>query len=102
MTRNPLRITEKAFMAQVRKAALLTGWRYYHTFNSWHSVPGFPDCVLVNVKKCRLMFVEVKSETGKVTAEQEDWLRDLSSVDGVECYVLRPKDFDWFWEELKK
>lgn len=30
-------ITEKVFTEQVRKAALLTGWMYYHQFISIHS-----------------------------------------------------------------
>lgn len=95
-----LKITEKAFMAQVRKAALLTGWRYYHTWNSFHSAAGFPDCVLVHAKKRRLMFVEVKTDTGKLTPDQQAWLDDLQAAN-VSAFVLRPKDFDWFWEYLK-
>jgi hypothetical protein len=94
------RITEKHLQELVRKAAILTGWRLYHTFNSMHSVKGFPDCCLVKGNK--LWFVELKNETGKVTPEQQDWLEALARVPGVEVQLLRPSGFDKFYEELKK
>jgi hypothetical protein len=94
------KITEKHLQELVRKAAILTGWRMYHTFNSMHSVKGFPDCTLV--KEGRLWFVELKNETGKVTPEQLGWLDALGRVPGVEAWVVRPSDFDQFYEELKK
>jgi hypothetical protein len=94
------KITEKHLQELVRKAAILTGWRMYHTFNSMHSVKGFPDCTLV--KEGRLWFVELKNETGKLTPEQEEWLRALAHVPGIQVQVLRPSGFDSFYEELKK
>jgi len=99
-----LKITEKVFQEQVRKAAILTGWSCYHTWNSFRSTEGFPDCVLVHPKKGRLIFAELKSENGKVSEAQQQWLDDLSTLVplGVEVYMLRPSDFDWFWEEVLK
>lgn len=101
------KISEKLFQAQVKKAALINGWRFYHTWNSFRSVAGFPDCVLVHAKKGRLIFAELKSDDGKVTREQQEWLDDLMSLRKfgpvfVEVYIVRPKDFDWFWEVLKR
>jgi hypothetical protein len=98
------KITEKVFQEQVRKAAIVTGWRLYHTWNSFRSTEGFPDLVLVHPKKARLIFAELKSETGKVSDTQQQWLDDLSVLIpfGVEVYMIRPSDFDWFWEVLKK
>ena len=53
------------------------------------------------VRDKRLIFAELKSAKGKVTPEQEQWLKSLSGVPGVEVYTLRPEDFDWFYERLK-
>lgn len=91
--------TEKQLLEKVRKVALLTGWRFYHTWNSFRSAKGFPDCVLA--KKGKILFLELKSATGKVTAEQMGWLESLQPG----CYlarVIRPSDFDWLVEELKR
>jgi len=92
-------ISEKLFQSQIRKAAIINGWRYYHTWNSMHSAQGFPDVCMVRDK--RLIFAELKSAKGKVTPEQEQWLESLLVVPGVEVYMLRPQDFDWFYERLK-
>jgi hypothetical protein len=94
------KITEKHLQELVRKAAILNGWRMYHTFNSMHSVKGFPDCTLV--KGDRLWFVELKNDTGKVTEEQSDWLKALAQIPGVRAFVVRPSMFDDFYEELRK
>jgi hypothetical protein len=96
------KISEKVFQGQVRKAAIVNGFLFYHTWNSMRSAAGFPDCVLVHPKKGRLIFAELKSETGKVTPEQQSWIDALMDVPGVEGYILRPSDFDWFWESLRK
>ena len=96
------RIPEKLFQEQVRKAAILTGWRYFHAWNSMRSPEGFPDCVLVHAAKKRLIFAELKSDNGKATQAQLDWLADCRAIPGVEAYLLRPADFDWFWEKLKE
>lgn len=96
------KITERLFQEQVRKAAILTGWRIYHTWNSFRSTEGFPDCVLVHAKKKRMIVAELKSQTGIVSAKQNEWLSDFQEMPGLEVYVLRPSDFDWFWEILRR
>jgi hypothetical protein len=92
-------ISEKVFQEQVRKAAIINGWRYYHTWSSMHSAQGFPDICMVRDK--RLIFCELKSAKGKVTVEQEAWLKSLACIPNVEVYTLRPDDFDDFYERLK-
>ena len=44
------------------------GWRVYHTYDSRRSQPGFPDLVLVRE---RILFLELKSETGKLSHDHE-------------------------------
>jgi len=95
-------ISEKVFQEQVRKAALLNGYLYYHTFNAYHSPEGFPDCVLVHPKKKRVIFCELKSEVGKLTPKQAEWISALETAESLEVFVLKPSDFDFFWEVLKR
>ena len=93
-------ISEKQLQELVRKSALLLGYKYFHVWNSMHSPKGFPDCVLA--KRGRLIFVELKSENGKVTDDQQAWLDILNTIAvSVEVRVVRPADFDELFEWLK-
>ena len=96
------KITEKVFQEQVRKAALITGWLYFHNFFAFRSPSGFPDVVLIHPKKKRLIVAELKNETGKASEDQEKWLEAWRLIPCAEVFLLRPKDFDMFWEELKR
>lgn len=70
-----MEITEKQLEAQVKDLAKLFGWKYYHTWRSIHSPAGFPDGVMV--RPPRLIFAEFKSERGKVSLKQQEWLEIL-------------------------
>jgi hypothetical protein len=70
--------TEKQFQQQVLELAGLYGWRAYHTFDSRRSAAGFPDLVLG--RPPRLIFAELKTATGRVSAAQQAWLDDLTAV----------------------
>lgn len=88
------RQTEKQFMAMVIRLAKLCGWAIYHTRDSRKSDIGWPDLVL-----CRpphLLFVELKTDTGEVKPEQEEWLGRLQECDQV-ARVWRPGD----WSEIE-
>lgn len=87
-------ITEKQFESQVKDLAKLFGWKYYHTWRSIHSPAGFPDCVMV--RRSRIVFAELKSEKGKVSPKQQEWLDALGNVGDkdVQVYLWRPGDFD--------
>lgn len=84
-------MTEAQLLAAVRQLARLRGWRCYHTHDSRRSEPGFPDLVLVHAGHRRLVFAELKTETGRLSAEQRAWLADLDAV-GAEAHVWRPAD----------
>lgn len=106
------RLREADFQAQVAELAGYYGWRTYHVFDSRRSNPGFPDLVLVRAPE--LIFAELKTRTGRVSAAQRDWLADLNAVAtavqevtdaaaagagmhsnaAVEVYVWRSTDFD--------
>lgn len=88
----PAAMPEKALLANVRNLATRHGFLVYHTHRSDKSEPGFPDLVLC--KPGRLLFIELKSATGKVTEDQMRWLELLKrSVPGVEVYLWRPSDW---------
>lgn len=88
-------MSEEAFLAQVVRAARLLGYLVYHTRDSRRSARGFPDLVLVRAMDGRLIFAELKSSRGRVTAEQQAWLHALRAA-GQRAYLWRPAD----WADL--
>jgi hypothetical protein len=96
-------MTEKAFMAAVVKLAKMLGWEHYHTWTSIHSPRGFPDLVLARPKErdyTDLIFAELKSESGTLTAAQERWIELLRTAD-CRVYVWRPSDLERIAEILR-
>ena len=84
-------VSERDFQAAVVELAHLQGWRTYHTHDSRRSAAGFPDLTLA--RGSRLVFVELKSERGRVTSDQRGWLDALGETP-AEVYVWRPADWD--------
>ncbi|MBK9181448.1 MAG: VRR-NUC domain-containing protein [Acidimicrobiales bacterium] len=87
-------VTERDWSGLVVSLAQLCGWHAYHTLDSRGSGYGWPDLVLARPPE--LLVVELKSEKGKVTAAQQDWLDRLAGC-GVEVAVWRPRD----WGEVE-
>lgn len=91
-------VTEAAWMAQIIHLARLLGYtRVYHTNDSRRSAPGFPDLVLARPAgprgPARVVAIEVKTEGGRVTSDQEAWL-DVLSAAGIPAVVARPADLE--------
>ena len=84
-------MTEDQLDHAIRDLAGYTGWLVYHTHDSRHSPAGFPDLVLV--RPPRLIFAELKSTSGTLSAEQKTWLDQLAECN-VEVHVWRPEDWD--------
>jgi hypothetical protein len=84
-------ITEADWMGWVMLTARTFGWLGYHTHDSRHSAAGFPDCVFV--RGTEIVYAELKSERGKVTATQQEWLDALAAA-GAETHVWRPSQQD--------
>lgn len=59
---------------------------------------GWPDLVLC--KPPKLIYAELKSETGRLTPQQRVWLTMLGEC-GQEWYVWRPRDMDDIAEVLE-
>lgn len=94
LARDPGLLSEAEFSSLVADVARLAGFKAYHTFTSRRSQSGYPDWTFV--KDGRLIFVELKTEVGKVRPDQAEWLDALSDVPGVEVYLWRPSD----WTEI--
>ncbi len=92
--------SERDFQQQVLQLAQLYGWRSYHTWLSVHSAAGFPDLVLV--RGGRVIFGELKSERGRVSQAQRDWLDALQECPGVEVHLWRPADWPQIVATLRK
>ncbi len=84
--------TEAEFQKQILQAARTFGWLRYHTSFSLGSSPGFPDLVLV--KAPRVIFAELKRQSGNTTPEQDVWLACLRECPGIETYLWRPNDLE--------
>lgn len=101
-------ITEKDFSKQVEALLGIFAWRWCHfrparTEHGWRTAitgdRGFVDYVAV--KEGRVIFIELKSEKGRVSTEQQEWLDNLGRCPEVECYLFRPSDFAKIAERLQ-
>lgn len=114
---DPATWSEAQFQALVLDRARKLGWRTMHVVRSrvggkgrgaqWvtnTSSKGYPDLTLV--RGGRLIFVELKTESGTASPEQIDWMRDLQAVnarapEAVEAYVVRPSQVQALFRRLE-
>ena len=102
-------VTEAEWQRTVEELLDANRWRWTHfrparTAKGWRTAlsghPGYPDLVATRTNADgtggRLIFLELKSERGKVEPEQHAWLDALDAVgcDRIECYVLYPSAKD--------
>ena len=92
-------ITEAQFQRQVLELGRLLGWTVYHPMLSKWSERGWPD--LAMIRPPRLVFAELKRESGHTTEHQERWLGLLRDVPAVEVYLWRPSDLETIAETLR-
>jgi VRR-NUC domain len=97
---HPGALREKAFAQAVLDLARWCGWLCYHTFDSRRSVPGFPDLVLVRPPS--VVVAELKTDRGRLTPVQRDWLEALTQCPGLEVYVWRPSDWEAIAARLQR
>ena len=97
-------INERAFQRQVIALAKRHGWLVFHPLTSqkrgaWSTFQlghkGFPDLVLAHPAS-GVIFAELKSQKGKVSADQEHWRAVLEEA-GAKYRLWRPRD----WPTLK-
>lgn len=83
--------TEADLLRHVRAMASACGWLTYHTHDSRRSEPGFPDLVLCHPKVGKVLFIELKSNTGRDRPEQVSWRWALKAA-GQDYRTWRPSD----------
>ena len=100
-------MTEKELQDAIIDWATLFGWTIQHNYDSRRALPGWPDLVLgrrhdygANLPDASVLFWELKTAKGKVTALQENWLTMLDLA-GCEARVIRPDDLEWAIDRLK-
>jgi hypothetical protein len=94
-------MTEAELLSNVNELAEILRWRTVHfrpgqnrrghwqTAMSGTQAAGWPDLILC---RDRLVVAELKSERGRATSDQLDWLAALSNA-GIETHVWRPTDW---------
>lgn len=85
-------MTEAELQDTVITAAEFHGWQVFHDRDSRTNRPGFPDLVLV--RPPTVLFVELKSEKGRVRPEQQTWLDALEQCSDVASGLVRPSQLD--------
>jgi hypothetical protein len=103
-----VKVTERDWQQTVIEAAQALGFKVAHfrpakTARGWRTPvqadgAGFPDLVMVRGE--RIIFAELKSDTGKISVDQEAWLEALGQAG--EAYVWRPRDWDSVVENLSR
>ena len=91
-------LTEADFQGLVLDVAETFGWEVFHDGDSRRSNAGFPDLVLV--KDGRIIFAELKRETGAYPSKpQMIWLALLGQAagDNVMAVLWRPSSN---WQEV--
>lgn len=100
---------EAQFQASVIQIAKINHWMVFHPAKmqgrdgAWRTAlsgnKGFPDLALAH-KDRGFILAELKSETGKVSFEQQMWMTHLAPW--AECYIWRPKDLDQIAQRLSQ
>lgn len=104
-----MKMTEREWQSKIVMLAKSCGWRVSHfrpartADGGWRTAvqydgAGFPDLVMVHATRGLIYFVELKSEDGRMSAAQWDWLQEIelaardtdSQVRGM---VWRPSDW---------
>lgn len=94
-------LAETDWQLRVTDAARLHGWKHCHTRKAHvrkgrvatpTSVKGWPDLVLWHPIRGEVLFVELKTDVGRMSVEQAEVLASLASA-GAKVAVWRPKDW---------
>jgi len=83
-------MTEAQFQQKVTDLCDWLGLKWHHETDSRKSKKGFPDLVIAGPGG--VLFAELKSQKGRVSAAQRGWLSTLGDA-GANCYLWRPSDW---------
>lgn len=90
--------TEKEFQTTLVRTLEVLGWHVNHVFplrtkHGWRTgttAEGWPD--LFAVRGPWAIAIEVKSDKGRLRAEQRVWLQRLALIPSIRSWVIRPRD----------
>jgi hypothetical protein len=100
---------ESEFLAMVTELAVIYGWRWAHfrvarTEHGWRTPvsgplgKGWPDLVLTRERDGRMIYAELKTDTGRLTDDQSavlGYLMGVARLHGwLQVHIWRPRDFD--------
>lgn len=85
-------ITHEHLRQAIRDCATLLGWRCFTTQNSRGTTPGEPDIRLIHPGQRRVLWVELKTGSGRLTRAQRDVLADLRAA-GQEAVIWHERDW---------
>jgi hypothetical protein len=91
---------EKAFQKRVTDEADENGWDWFHVNVAKRSKSGWPDLVLFHTVRRLILYRELKTETGRLTASQERF-RDIIRAAGGDWALWRPSDWDGILATLR-
>jgi hypothetical protein len=104
-------VNETELKSIVLNLARRFGWLIHHDLPAMNKrgrwathvegTVGFPDLVLVSPHHGQCIFVELKSEKGRTTSSQDNWL-DALAIAGIECHVVRPSDLEFITHRLTR
>ena len=92
---------EQDFLNNVVDLAHLRGWKVHHSRPAWTELgwrtalqgdAGFPDLFLA--RQPDIIVAELKSDKGKLSELQTEWIEVLKSCPGIKFYLWRPDDWD--------
>ena len=104
-----LDINEAEFQRAVVKVARLYGWLVDHTPPMRNAggdiytggLTGKTDLLLLSQKGKGIIFAELKTQKGKMSAAQCSF-QDVVNMNGGEHYIWRPGDWDAIVERLRR
>lgn len=82
-----VKLTEDQFQQQVTDLCDVLRLKWHHETDSRRSKAGFPDLVIAGPEG--VVFAELKTEKGKVSKKQQEWM-DALLASRQHAYVWRP------------
>lgn len=98
---------EKELQRHVENALTALGFLWFHDRSLQHATvrtsnPGFPDVCAVHPKTGALVFIELKSERGRMRPAQIDWKEALLKTSAHYFGPIKPSQLQHLIDELVK
>jgi hypothetical protein len=105
MAEPSIKVSEKDLQRQVESLLTLLGFLWFHDRSLQHatvrtSKPGFPDICAVHPDNGVLVFIELKSEKGKMRPAQVEWKDALLKSNALYYGPVKPSEFEMLARQL--